>query len=1576
MKPGYAEEVAGRIIEQLEQGTAPWIKPWEPGELRLPYNPTTGKEYKGMNSLWLSMQGQSDPRWMTYNQASNEGAQVRKGSKGTQIVYWKFSEDRKVTDEQGRPVMDPETGKQKTESVQLERPRSFMAVVFNASQIDGLPPLEARATRPEPERHARAETILANSGADIRHVAGDRAYYSPVTDQITLPERNQFPTSDRYYGTALHELGHWTGHQSRMDRDLSNPFGSEGYAREELRAEIASLMLGERLEIGHDPGPHVAYVGSWIKALKEDPKEIFRAASDAERIAGYVMGFEQEQAQALTVERQTAPEVAPEVMAALQEQHANAVEGYSPLESWQMMKAEAERHGYTAKIDFLSDPAEAGRYGPDYQITYSDRQGQPTGIRTEMGTDSKLMTERNGKRLSRYISNDDESQPATLATAIAQHEKAINSPRWTIEQRDTSKWPIESKVIGETDSAAEALAIFKSTHNTTVIDNTTGDEEGRTSSVLDGSAPVWTPSPMLVAMASMEEQGIRFPKPAPGMSAADQSVAENLALANNHPEPGSEQQQRLALSARAAVEEAFGPKLEGIHGGRLPEQWNGNARAMPVAVEGSYQAGDERHIPVAEGQHSQWLIEAQDKAGEWQWFSTDFDRDGTKAQSVAQRLNTIGQVAGLTLGQEAIEAAAAPEQGAQVPDSWRGPACRVFDEEMALRMGDPSYNKAQELASTLAYYEVMKFEPSEQEKALLAEKQPELDEAAKWVKENVLLNPVVKERMFETVRDLGRETGQPDDDKQRREYLAEMSGQAIEQGTALPGAPGASRSAEAWVLAHVQDSTMARAMNGASPAQIETAREILEDMQPLNTQNPFWQRHALPDDVDALESKIDVADRFLESSQINQRHIAAGEHDAAAVHREESGLNELRQALGHQEPQAQAYTVQNRRTVPEDAERHAGQQAAYVQLDDGRRAWGFGATDDAAEQSAVKQAQRVGQEADRQPSRPLVQEQPEKPMPERTYLAVPYTEKNEAKALGAKWDKEAKAWYAPEGVDVATSGLARWSGDNAAAGKAAEPKPPLDQFYDALRDAGLVVKQGDVPTSGAQVGKIQRVPVEGDKGGATSGAYAYHPEGRTPGGYIQNYKTGEVVHWKPDGKTPELTAQERAKLANEAQERKQQRDTSTAAKYEATATAAQALWNASPAATAENAYCKAKGITDPVGLRTVPETATPELEALGIKIAKTAQEAKKLREADPANRVFKSGDLLIPGTDGEGKLWTLQSVNPYFKSLMKGGRKAGLFTVAGTDDPAKALASNEASPLVLAEGYATADTVSRLMGGKPVIVAFDSGNLDAVARDLRERAPSRPLLIAADNDHNAPNQKDATGRPKTNVGLTKAQEAAKAHGGGVMAPQFNDGDKGSDWNDLASAQGDEAARRMLGEQMALAKRDAAITAENLTSLARTRDMEARNDPTTSADDAAVATERGHAAEVMAGAQAALGEVRSMSADNLVGSTKGAARAAASKAAGVAHKVAAMHDQASEERQEVMNHGHHGALDGATAGVSWNRLPEQAKQAMIEDVKNGKDVALPKDAPAKLKQQAGIEPTPAQRTRSRGMDAGL
>ncbi|SHH16288.1 zincin-like metallopeptidase domain-containing protein, partial [Xylella fastidiosa] len=301
-KKPFHEVVAERLIEQLKVGTAPWQRPWEPGRGGLlPMNPSTGKRYKGINAIYLMSQQRTDPRWLTYKQAEALGAQVRRGEKSTSIQYWKYTEKQIKTDDQGRPVLDVK-GQPVMEEVRLERPRVFFASVFNAEQIDGLPTLQHNEQTKEQTWDAveRAENILEASEAMIYHGEHNRAFYNPSTDSIHLADKSQFPSADNYYATLLHELGHWTGHSLRLDRDMLHPFGSEGYAKEELRAEIASMILGDELGIGHDPGQHAAYVGSWIRVLKDDSLEIFRAAADAEKIQEYLLAFEQKQVQEAT----------------------------------------------------------------------------------------------------------------------------------------------------------------------------------------------------------------------------------------------------------------------------------------------------------------------------------------------------------------------------------------------------------------------------------------------------------------------------------------------------------------------------------------------------------------------------------------------------------------------------------------------------------------------------------------------------------------------------------------------------------------------------------------------------------------------------------------------------------------------------------------------------------------------------------------------------------------------------------------------------------------------------------------------------------------------------------------------------------------------------------------------------------------------------------------------------------------------------------------------------------------------------------------------------------------------------
>jgi len=225
-KEPFYQTVANKVIEQLEEGTAPWQKPWEAGYSEAPMNPTTGNPYKGMNAVYLAMQGRSDPRWLTYKQAQGLNAQVKKGEKATNIQYVKLKEE-KVIYENGKPKLDS-NGEKMKRVITLEKPKYFSASVFNADQIEGLLELEKKETTWEDLK--KAEDILKGSGAEIKHDQADRAFYKLSSDSIHLPEKSQFDSPQKYYATALHELGHWTGHKDRLDRDLTGGNNSESYA--------------------------------------------------------------------------------------------------------------------------------------------------------------------------------------------------------------------------------------------------------------------------------------------------------------------------------------------------------------------------------------------------------------------------------------------------------------------------------------------------------------------------------------------------------------------------------------------------------------------------------------------------------------------------------------------------------------------------------------------------------------------------------------------------------------------------------------------------------------------------------------------------------------------------------------------------------------------------------------------------------------------------------------------------------------------------------------------------------------------------------------------------------------------------------------------------------------------------------------------------------------------------------------------------------------------------------------------------------------------------------------------------
>jgi putative DNA primase/helicase len=308
-KSDFANRLAARLIKQLRAGTVPWQQDWAAGQILTPYNPTTGNRYRGVNVLALMVTGRDDPRWMTYRQAQAQGWQVRAGEKGTQIQHWIWEEARPRLGTDSKPELD-NAGKPIKDMVRLSRPKVMVAAVFNAKQIDGISELEpARLLEWDPIE--KAEMLLAASEAKIEHSQSGGAFYRLLSDTIHLPSRERFENAAGYYAAALHELGHWTGHSARLNRDLGHPFGSEGYAREELRAEIASLILGSELGLGYDPGQHAGYVDHWVKILTDTPTEILYAAADAEKISEYVLGLEQKREVSQTQEATTVREEIP-----------------------------------------------------------------------------------------------------------------------------------------------------------------------------------------------------------------------------------------------------------------------------------------------------------------------------------------------------------------------------------------------------------------------------------------------------------------------------------------------------------------------------------------------------------------------------------------------------------------------------------------------------------------------------------------------------------------------------------------------------------------------------------------------------------------------------------------------------------------------------------------------------------------------------------------------------------------------------------------------------------------------------------------------------------------------------------------------------------------------------------------------------------------------------------------------------------------------------------------------------------------------------------------------------------------
>lgn len=284
-------KITDSLVDTIQTGNAgSWNKPWTTviAGSGLGINAHTKKAYQGMNQLVLMIETATNDYsanvWATYKQFQALGGQVRKGETGTKLVKWGKSYRCNDCDHKGRSKCSTK-GHKSTASLWASE-----FTVFNVDQQDGFSIERPAATLTEPERLEAVEAFLADTGANIRHQLGDRAYYDRIADQITLPERAQFDTPQGYYGTALHELTHWTGAKTRLDRVKGRVFGDAAYAGEELVAELGATFLAASFGVELEPHPeHAAYLASWLTSLKADPRALYRAAKDAQAAFDYLL---------------------------------------------------------------------------------------------------------------------------------------------------------------------------------------------------------------------------------------------------------------------------------------------------------------------------------------------------------------------------------------------------------------------------------------------------------------------------------------------------------------------------------------------------------------------------------------------------------------------------------------------------------------------------------------------------------------------------------------------------------------------------------------------------------------------------------------------------------------------------------------------------------------------------------------------------------------------------------------------------------------------------------------------------------------------------------------------------------------------------------------------------------------------------------------------------------------------------------------------------------------------------------------------------------------------------------------
>ena len=288
------KKIVDKLIANMEKGYifSEWA--WN-RKAFLPRNAVTGTQYQGINRLNLSFEAiereYSDPRWLTLKKANEMGYSIKPGAKGVFCEKWIWQKLEKVVNEETGEVEKDEEGKEKCVLVDLERPIINYFYLYNASEIEGFPPYIEPKINEQSNILDVADSFIVSSECPVEEKFQEKAFYSPMEDKITLPPRKYFKSDEAFLGTLLHEMSHSTGNEKRLNRDIKNLFGTEKYALEELTAELSCVFLEAELDMDIDftRQDHINYFNSWIKALKDNPNELYKVCNNASKSCNRLM---------------------------------------------------------------------------------------------------------------------------------------------------------------------------------------------------------------------------------------------------------------------------------------------------------------------------------------------------------------------------------------------------------------------------------------------------------------------------------------------------------------------------------------------------------------------------------------------------------------------------------------------------------------------------------------------------------------------------------------------------------------------------------------------------------------------------------------------------------------------------------------------------------------------------------------------------------------------------------------------------------------------------------------------------------------------------------------------------------------------------------------------------------------------------------------------------------------------------------------------------------------------------------------------------------------------------------------